>query len=94
MLGRLLLLGCRPRRRPTGRLDGVLARSAPGPPGYSPATPSWAGTAVRRGRTAAGLGRGSAHLHQVHVAVQAAGLAVHQVLQVLALVGVWRGVER
>lgn len=28
------------------------------------------------------------HLYQVHVAVHAAGFTVHQVLQVLALVGV------
>lgn len=34
------------------------------------------------------------YLRQAHVAVAAARLAVHQALHVLALVGVWRGVER
>lgn len=33
------------------------------------------------------------HLYQVHVAVDAAGFTVHQVLQVLALVGVWSCME-
>lgn len=33
------------------------------------------------------------HLHQVHVAAEAAGFGVHQVLQVLALVGVWSCME-
>lgn len=33
------------------------------------------------------------HLHQVHVAVDATGFTLHQVLQVLALVGVWSCVE-
>lgn len=37
---------------------------------------------------------GVSYLHQAHVAVAAARLAVHQALHVLALVGVWRGVER
>lgn len=40
VLGRLLLLGSRPRRLPTMRLEGVLARSATTPAGYSLTIPS------------------------------------------------------
>jgi len=44
--------------------------------------------------TLAGTRDGVSYLCQAHVAVAAARLAVHQALHVLALVGVWRGVER
>src|SRR4029434_7915687 len=40
VLSRLRLLGWRPRRRPTGRLDGVLTRSGTTPTGSSRTTPS------------------------------------------------------